>query len=212
MTRRLAALAAAAFWALAPASVPGQIPAAANATTTTATLAGAELANALRRGGYILYFRHTATDFAENDSRMTGYDDCNTQRNLTDAGRADARAIGAQLRRLGIPVGRVLASPYCRTMETGRLIFGQAEASIAVRGGPADDSGDRYRELRALLAAPPAPAMNLAIASHGNPYRAVVGTAYLQEGEAAVIEPLGNGAFRVVARVTKDEWAALPAR
>jgi phosphohistidine phosphatase SixA len=141
---------------------------------------------------------------------MTGYDDCATQRNLTDAGRADARAIGAQLRRLGIPVGRVLASPYCRTMETGRLIFGQAEVSVAVRGGPADDSGDRYRELRALLATPPPPGTNLGIASHGNPYRAVVGTAYLQEGEAAVIEPLGNGAFRVVARVTKDDWSALP--
>lgn len=212
MTRRLAALAAAAFWIFAPASVPGQVPSAATSTTTAASLAGAELANALRRGGYVLYFRHTATDFGQNDSRMTGYDDCTTQRNLTDAGRADARAIGAQLRRLGIPVGRVLASPYCRTMETGRLIFGQAEVSVAVRGGPADDSGDRYGELRALLATPLPPGTNLAIASHGNPYRAVVGTAYLQEGEAAVVEPLGNGAFRVVARITKDEWAALPAR
>lgn len=213
MRRHLAALAVAAFWALAAASAHGQVPTAATSTTTAAaSLAGAALAETLRRGGYVLYFRHTATDFGQNDSRMTSYDDCATQRNLTDAGRADARAIGAQLRRLGIPVGRVLASPYCRTMETGRLIFGEAEASVAVRGGPADDSGDRYRELRALLATPPPPGTNLAIASHGNPYRAVVGTAYLQEGEAALIEPLGNGAFRVVARVTKDEWAALPAR
>jgi broad specificity phosphatase PhoE len=208
VTRWLAAFLAAAFWAFAPAPASGQIAPA----TAAPALAGADLVKALRGGGYILYFRHTATDFSQNDAQMTGYEDCARQRNLTEAGRADARAIGGELRRLGIPIGRVLASPYCRTLETGQLVFGRTEASTAARGGPADDSGDRYAELRALFATPLPPGANLAIASHGNPYRAVVGTAYLAEGEAAVIEPLGNGAFRVVARVTKDEWATLPAR
>jgi broad specificity phosphatase PhoE len=212
MTRRLAAFLAAAVWAFAAAPASGQIAPAPASATAASTLAGAELVTALRRGGYILYFRHTATDFSQNDSQMTGYEDCARQRNLTEAGRADARAIGGELRRLGIPIGRVLASPYCRTMETGQLVFGRTEASTAARGGPADDSGDRYAELRALFATPLPPGANLAIASHGNPYRAVVGTAYLAEGEAAVIEPLGSGAFRVVARVTRDEWARLPAR
>ena len=35
-----------------------------------------------------------ATDFGENDSNMTDYADCRNQRNLTDDGRKDARAIG----------------------------------------------------------------------------------------------------------------------
>ena len=108
-----------------------------------------------------------------------------------------------------LPVTRVLASPYCRTLETGRLIFGHAETSLAARGGPPDDSGDRYAELRALLSTPVTRGTNLAIASHGNPYRAVVGGAYLAEGEAAIIAPRGKDGFRVVARVTKDEWKAL---
>jgi hypothetical protein len=46
---------------------------------------------ALRGGGYVLFFRHAATDFGQNDDKMTGYEDCWTQRNLTDKGRADAR-------------------------------------------------------------------------------------------------------------------------
>jgi hypothetical protein len=50
--------------------------------------------------------------------------------------------------------------------------------------------------------------VNLAIASHGNPFAAVVGTPYLAEGEAAIIEPRDAG-FSVVARIKKDEWAAL---
>jgi hypothetical protein len=51
--------------------------------------------------------------------------------------------------------------------------------------------------------------VNLAIASHGNPFRAVAGTPYLAEGEAAVIEPRGSDGFRIVARISKDGWNAL---
>jgi hypothetical protein len=191
--------------AAAAALAPSPPPSPAAATP----LAGPDLLAALRAGGYILYFRHTATDFGENDAQMTSYENCATQRNLTDAGRADARAIGAALRDLGIPVSRVLASPYCRTLETGRLIFGHAETSVAVRGGPAVDNADRYAELRTLLSTPVPRGTNLAIASHGNPYRAVAGGPYLAEGEAAIIAPRGSDGFHVVARVTKDEWATL---
>ena len=178
--------------------------------TAPADLKGPTLIAALRHGGYILYFRHAATDFGQNDERMTGYEDCATQRNLTDRGRADARAIGAALRALTIPVGDVLASPFCRTMETAQLIFGRATASPAVRGGPAQpESPARYGPLRELLSTPVPSGTNLAIVSHGNPYRAVVGGAYLTEGEAAVIEPRGKDGFRVVAHVRLEEWRAL---
>lgn len=203
------ALAVAALLGVAAISAVAQTASPAPAASAASTLAGAELLAALRTGGYILYFRHTATDFGENDAQMTSYEDCAKQRNLTDAGRADARAIGAALRELGIPIGRVLASPYCRTLETGRLIFGRAEPSVAVRGGPVEADAARYAELRTLLSTPVPPGTNIAIASHGNPYRAVAGGPYLAEGEAAVIAPRGSNGFRIEARVTKDEWAVL---
>ena len=88
----------------------------------------------LRQGGYVLYMRHASTDFSRNDAAMTSYEDCATQRNLTDQGRAEARAVGAHVRRLRIPIGDVLASPFCRTMETARLAFGKAQATPAARG------------------------------------------------------------------------------
>ena len=172
-----------------------------------AELQGSGLLAALRGGGYILYFRHTATFGDQNDERMTDFSDCATQRNLTEAGRAEARAIGADLRELDIPIGSVLASPFCRTMETAKLLFGRAAATPAVRGGPAQaESPERYAALRDLLSKRVAPGTNLAIVSHGNPYRAVVGGAYLGEGEAAVIEPRGTEGFRVVARIPRDDW------
>jgi phosphohistidine phosphatase SixA len=180
------------------------------AAQTTALLEGNALVEALRRGGYVLYLRHAATDFGQNDEAMTDYANCAQQRNLTDGGRDDARAIGVAIKRLRIPVGPILASPFCRTRESALLVFGAPTVSNAVRGGPGTDAdGQRYAELRKLLSTPVATGSNLAIASHGNPFRAVAGTPYLQEGEMAVIEPRGNGEFRIVARITKSDWAAL---
>jgi phosphohistidine phosphatase SixA len=201
----VAVVAAAMAWAQSP--PPASVPAAAAASAPA--LQGAPLLATLQRGGYILYFRHASTDFGRSDERMTGYEDCATQRNLTDQGRAEARAIGAALRELAIPVDRVLASPFCRTLETAQLIFGRGEASPAVRGGPADAASGRYAELVALLSTPLQDGANLALVSHGNPFRAVAGGPYLAEGEAAVVEPQGTAGFRVVARVRKDEWMAL---
>ena len=84
----------------------------------------------------MLYLRHTATDFSKDDTRMTSFEDCASQRPLLDKGRAEARAIAGHLKRLGIPVDKVYASPFCRTVETAMLAFGKAEKTGDARGGP----------------------------------------------------------------------------
>ena len=172
-------------------------------------LEGAALVRELRNGGYTLYFRHTATDFTQTDAAMSSYDACASQRNLSEAGRAQAREIGEAIRALALPVGEVIASPFCRTMETGRLMFGRAEPSTVVRGfeGTNRASAD-YRPLVALLASPPKAGTLRAITSHGNPFRAIAGPPHLAEGEAAVLRPAGAG-FVVVARIRQDGWESL---
>ena len=189
-----------------PAPAPGRSSLPARPLTGTQVLAE------LRKGGYVLYFRHTATDFSRDDTKSRSGDDCANQRPLTDKGREEARQIGAAIRDLKIPVGQVLASPRCRTMETALLIFGRAEKANEVRGGPATpDNPDRYAALRRLLTAPVKPRTNLAISSHGNPFYATAGAPYLAEGEAAVIRPLGED-FVVVDRIRWDAWRKLVAQ
>jgi hypothetical protein len=167
----------------------------------------AKLLAALRQGGYVLFLRHTSTDFSQDDSRMTSFEDCATQRNLTDKGRAEARALGEHVKRLKIPIGEVLASPFCRTMETARLAFGKARATSEVRGGPLSaDDPKRYQPLRILLGTKPAAGTNTVLSSHGNPFRAVAGPPYLAEGEMAVIRPEGGEQFSVVARIPLTGW------
>jgi len=191
----------------------GQLPPApARSASPARELAPAQLLAELRRGGYVLYFRHTSTDFSQDDSKSRGADDCVNQRNLTNQGRDEARAIGAALRSLAIPIGKVVASPLCRTMETARLAFGKVEASADVRGGPLPAADpNRYAALKQLLATPQPRGANLVIASHGNPFYGVAGPPYLAEGEAAVVRGFGQGEFEIVARIRRDGWQPLNA-
>jgi len=183
----------------------------ASLATDDEPLAGRALVDALRGGGLVIYFRHAATDFGENDIGMTDYANCTSQRNLTDAGRADARVIGAAITRLGLPIGDVLASPFCRTMETATLIFGRAVATRDVLGGPAAAGPEKYAALVRLLSATPASGVDVAIVGHANPFRSVSDIPLLAEGEAAVLRPHGSVGFHLLARIPKDGWDALAA-
>ena len=179
-------------------------------TTAKPPLQGVELLTMLRAGGSVLYFRHADTDFSQRDSQGMNFDDCAAQRNLTERGRENARAIGEALRALGIPIGSVLASPYCRTVETAMLAFGAAEKSMAVReGGPLPPgSPGRFASLAALLSSPPAPGGNTVIVGHAYPFYGLVGGQYLDEGEAAVVRPRATS-FEVMARVGARQWREL---
>ncbi|HET8533858.1 MAG TPA: hypothetical protein VFO08_22095 [Methylomirabilota bacterium] len=152
---------------------------------TTPALAGADLLATLRAGGHILYFRHPG-------------------------GRACA--VGEAIRALGVPIGAVLASPLCRTVETARLAFGTAQKSAAVReAGPLPPgSPGRFPVLRALLSTPVAPGTNTIVVGHAYPYYTLVGGRYLSEGEADAVRPRGAN-FEVVARVDLEQSRALAA-
>jgi phosphohistidine phosphatase SixA len=155
----------------------------------------------------VLYLRHTSTDFGQNDSRMQSYEDCANQRNLTDKGRDEARLLGAQLKRLAIPIGPVYASPFCRTRETAQLAVGRYERTNEARGGPANTNDPmRYEPLRRLLTTKPPRGQNALIASHGNPFYALFGPPYLAEGEIAIVDP---STFVVVGRLRLDDWQVL---
>jgi len=170
-----------------------------------------ELLAQLRQGALILYMRHASTDFSQNDAAMRSYDDCAHQRNLTDRGRDEARAIGAHIKRLNIPIGEVLASPFCRTMETARLAFGRATPMQEARGGPAQpDDPARYGPLRRLMGTRPSAGANTVIVSHGNPFHAVAGPPYLVEGEVAVVRPEEGERFSVIGRIRPQDWEHKP--
>ena len=71
--------------------------------------------------------RHGSTGPGLGDPPGYRLDDCSTQRNLSDEGRAEAKRIGERLRGAKVAIGRVYTSPWCRCRETAMLAFGKAE-------------------------------------------------------------------------------------
>jgi broad specificity phosphatase PhoE len=80
-----------------------------------------DLAARMQNGGAVLLLRHA---YAPGTGDPEGFrlDDCTTQRNLNDAGREQARSIGAWLRARGIEQARVYSSEWCRCKETAELL------------------------------------------------------------------------------------------
>src|SRR5690349_5388824 len=174
-----------------------------------ADAAAQDLAATLREGGVTIYFRHAATDHSQADRDDEALADCSRQRNLSDAGRRDARAIGDALRAIGVRIGEVLASPYCRTLETARLIAERATPSRDVLGHMTPGGAPDYSPLDAILARPPPEAGTVRIVvAHGNQYLALGGPPELGEGEAALIRGDGQR-WRTLARIKPPEWSAL---
>ena len=77
---------------------------------------------ALQRDGAIVLFRH-ANAPGVGDPPGFKLRDCSTQRNLDDAGRAQARRIGEAFRTRKVAVRAVHTSRWCRARDTAELAF-----------------------------------------------------------------------------------------
>jgi len=155
----------------------------------------------LRGGAQVVLMRHTITTPGVGDPAGFRLDDCATQRNLTDAGREDARRIGAAFRQRSIPVGRVLSSPWCRCLETSRLAFGAAEV-WAPLSNLFDNRAREAEQLRALreIAGRRPTGGNLLLVTHGSVVQPLTGI-QPAPGEIIVLTPDGAGRFRVAGRL-----------
>lgn len=138
----------------------------------------------LRAGGVIVLMRHAATVPGIGDPPGFELGQCATQRNLSEAGRRDARAIGAAFRSRGIHPGAVWSSRWCRCLDSARLAFDQAKPEPALDSMFQDDaaaSNAKLRELRAKLAAREETSP-LVLVTHDVNIRALSGE-YLDQGE-----------------------------
>ena len=174
-------------------------------------LAGMDLVRSLQQGGYTILLRHMSTAPFNPDAATFDIEDCATQRNLSELGRQQARRMGEAFEKLGIEVGEVLSSPYCRCMETGQLAFGRAVSSELLRVGDSrpgtgrDDPGIAIRKL--LDTAPPAGKNNVLIA-HSVTLLYAYGLTGKPEGIAHVFRPSGLdlGQAKYIGLMEPDDW------
>src|SRR5262249_12970247 len=179
-------------------------PAAASAFAADEQLAGDEQAAwaALAGGGHIALIRHgNAPPGFGGDPPGFRIDDCKTQRNLDDKGRAQGKALGDAFRSHGVSVDRILSSLVCRCMDTASLMaVGNVESSWALVPDR-DPSRPRFRELKEIVSNWRGPG-TLVLVSHGFTIEPLTGI-MPDQAEVLVLRPtpgIGNGAS-VVGRI-----------
>ncbi len=147
---------------------------------------------ALVKGGLVALIRHgNAPPGYGGDPPGFKIDDCKTQRNLDELGREQARALGEAFRNHGVRVDRILSSPWCRCLETARLMaVGPVETSWALVPDKNPSAPERLLELKEVVAAWRGPG-TLVLVTHALTVRALLGFLPIQ-GETVVLKP-GSG-------------------
>src|SRR5258707_9068798 len=159
---------------------------------------------ALVKGGHVALIRHGNAPPGYGDPPGFKIDDCATQRNLDEKGRTQARDLGEAFRRHGVPADRILSSPWCRCLETARLmVLGPVDGTWAVAAS--DKSPERLAALRQMLANWRGPG-TLGVGTHALTVQALVGIMPGQ-AETVVIRPkLGKEpGVEVVGRIPMPE-------
>src|SRR5437667_11976157 len=175
----------------------------------------AELLPELRKGGYVLFIRHPKTNPDQADTDPLHLDNIRAQRQLSDEGRKQAQALGGAFRALKLPIDKVISSKFYRAQEAAKLLdIAEVTTSVDVTEGglvvSPRENERRAKALRELLSAAPAEGKNLVIVSHKPNLQDTAGKEFgdLSEGEVVAFKPLGDGKFKVVARVAPPEtWS-----
>ncbi len=164
-------------------------------------LTGAVLQDALKRGGLVLYLRHT-------ESGMTT-PQC-TASNLTAKGEADAVKIGHTIRELKLPIAKIFSSDICRVRDTARLLgLGAIEITEDLTNMPKRAGHDVHAARMKLLATPPPSGSHHLLVSHLHGGDRDGQAIYLDFGEIIVYRPDGKGGSNAMTRTHVWDWPTL---
>jgi phosphohistidine phosphatase SixA len=156
---------------------------------------------ALKTGQAVALLRHAKAPAQRGQRRVRGpilvnLMDCSSQRNLSQAGRAQAARIGRYLRSRGVTSARVVSSAYCRTADTARLLgFGGVSFDYDLNALSRPTAGAQTAGLRRLIRSAP-PGLATILVTHKTNIRAATGVSPA-DGEAIVVNRRG----RVIGRI-----------
>ena len=141
---------------------------------------------ALVNGSHVALVRHGNAPPGYGDPPGFKIDDCATQRNLDELGRAQARAVGEAFRQHGVQVDKILSSPLCRCLETARLMaLGPVESVLAVASS--DRSPEGLPALKQMVANWRGPG-TLVLVTHAFTVKSLVGI-MPEQAETVVVRP-----------------------
>ena len=159
----------------------------------------------IQAGGHVIMIRHAYAP-GTGDPDHFRIDDCTTQRNLSDQGRAQAHEIGRWLRRQGITAARVYSSQWCRCLETARLLgLGPVTALPALNSffDRPQDREPNLTALRAFLSRQPTDGELIVLVTHFVTISGITGKG-VASGQGVVLKLQEDGEARFIGPLPFD--------
>lgn len=162
----------------------------------------AGLWDALANGGHVAIMRHALAPDS-GDPADFELDDCNTQRNLNDAGRRQAQRTGQAFRDHDVRIARVMSSQWCRCLETARrLDLGPVEPLPALNSlfSTPEREIKQTEDLRRFIGTLERNEPSTVMITHQVNIRALTGE-YTGSGEILVLKLRDDGGFELMGAV-----------
>lgn len=173
----------------------------------TGRAAASDILALMKEPGHITFMRHAWAPFEGAPKERVSAETlgpCETQRNLDDKGRSDARALGDKLRAAGVTFDIVYTSKWCRCRETAELIMGRPVENLALINsyftdpdktrGPAQQAA-----LKRYLNETLPPSARALMVTHGSLIQDLTGI-FTDETEVVIVKSDRSGGVIVVGR------------
>ena len=171
------------------------------------------LATTVKQGGYVIVFRHGATNRDQADIDPLNHDNIAKQRQLSEMGRTIATQVGQEFKALQIPIAKTYTSKFNRAVETGQLLSASPQTAFIdiTEGGlvvSPIENDRRADSLRKLASQMPDAGTNVLVVTHKPNIIDAFGKDWfdVKEGEASVFAPNASGKLILVARVQAVDW------
>lgn len=171
--------------------------------TRSSAWAQADAWELLHQPGIAVFMRHSDAPGSGGFGDPPGFrlEDCATQRNLSDEGRAHARRTGDAFRKHNVVFDRVLTSPWCRCKETAALALSKDAEIFQPLSNLVGRSEHREHQVKALKAYfAGLGATRALLVTHGIVIGALTGI-NPASGEMVIVKPEPGGEPKVLGRL-----------
>ena len=160
--------------------------------------------NAVQTKGHVVLLRHAMAPGVGDPPGFT-VGNCDTQRNLSNEGRAQAIKIGERFRANGIRKAQIFSSQWCRCLDTAKLLALGTVQELPILNSFFEESEREQQQMQALRnwLAKQALDKPMVLITHQVNITALTGI-YPSSGELLVIRVSKDGSTSVIGNIKID--------
>lgn len=164
--------------------------------------ANEDLWNALKEENKVILMRHMPVDAGNSLKRDPT---CQNERNLSSEGKLKSRNLADKFKEYAILIDKVYSSPFCRTKDTARLVFGKTETIdiLTLQNVMTEEEANKNTDELIKMISNYQGKRTLVLVTH-RPNIEAISFESMPLGAFLVIKPLGNNEFEELGIIKQE--------